>query len=126
MGYVALVTLLLLCQYIVFIALVGKARVAGDVQAPAVTGDETFERALRIQLNTLEQLMVTLPAMWVCAYFFNHHVAAALGLVFFIGRMLYRSGYMADPASRGPGMMTGFIANILLIATALWGVIPTL
>jgi len=122
MEFVAIVTLLLLCQYIVYMGLVGKARVAGGVEAPAVTGDETFERAYRVQLNTLEQLMVTLPAMWVCAVFFMPSVAAALGLAFFLGRILYRNGYMTDPKKRGPGMMIGFLANVLLILTALWGV----
>ena len=62
MEFVAFVTLLLLCQYIVFLGLVGKARVQGEVQAPAVSGNETFERAYRVQMNTVEQLLITLPA----------------------------------------------------------------
>ena len=100
MEYVALVTLLLLCQFIFFMGLVGKARVAGDVQAPAVTGDENFERAYRVHINTLEQLMITLPAMWVCAYYFSPTVAAALGMAFLIGRALYGRAYAADPSTR--------------------------
>ena len=123
MEYVALVTLLLLCQFIFFMGLVGKARVAGEVQAPAVTGNERFERANRVHINTLEQLMIALPAMWVCAYYFSPNVAAILGLAFLIGRALYGRAYAADPASRGPGMMIGFLAYAAMIATSLWGVI---
>ena len=52
-----------------------------------------------------------------------HRVAAGLGLVFFLGRLLYRAGYMQDPAKRGPGMMIGFLANVGLMLTALWGVV---
>ncbi|MBT4520084.1 MAG: MAPEG family protein [Halieaceae bacterium] len=126
MLYVAIVTLILLCQYIFFMGMVGKARVAGGVEAPAVTGDPIFERAYRVQMNTLEQLMVTLPAMWVCAQFFMPLVAAGLGLAFFIGRIIYRSSYMAAPEKRGLGMMIGFLANIGMIGTGFWGVISRL
>ena len=126
MEFVALVTLLLLCQYVVFMGMCGKARAQSDIQAPAVTGDETFERAYRVQMNTIEQLIIALPAMWVSALYFKPMLAAALGLVFFVGRMMYRVGYMKDPAGRGPGMIVGFLANIVLIATGIWGVLTQL
>jgi uncharacterized membrane protein YecN with MAPEG domain len=123
MGLVALVTLLLLLQYVTFSLLAGKARGASDLVAPACVGDLEFEKANRVQMNTLEQLIVTLPAMWICAQFFMPMVAAALGLVFLIGRVLYRNAYVTDPTKRGPGMIMGFLANIALILTAGWGVI---
>ncbi|MEJ2531708.1 MAG: MAPEG family protein [Halioglobus sp.] len=126
MEFVALVTLLLLFQYLVFMALCGKARAEGGVKAPAVTGNEQFERAYRVQMNTLEQLLVTLPALWLSALYFMPVVAAALGLTFFLGRILYRAAYMRDPAARGPGMIIGFLANVGLLLTALWGVITRL
>jgi uncharacterized membrane protein YecN with MAPEG domain len=123
MEFVALVTLLLLFQYLTFMMLCGMARSKGGVQAPATAGDEMFERALRVQVNTLEQLIITLPAMWLCAMYYRPLVAAALGLVFFLGRLLYRAGYMRDPAKRGPGMIIGFLANVGLMLTALWGIV---
>jgi glutathione S-transferase len=126
MEFVALVTLLLLCQYVVFMGMCGKARAQSGIKAPAVTGDETFERAYRVQMNTVEQLVIALPAMWVSGMYFMPMVAAALGLVFFVGRMMYRVSYMKDPESRGPGMIIGFLANIALIATGLWGAISQL
>ena len=126
MEFVALVTLLLLFQYLTFMMLCGMARGKGGVQAPATTGDELFERALRVQVNTLEQLVITLPAMWISAMYYRPLVAAGLGLVFFLGRLLYRTGYMQDPAKRGPGMMIGFLANAALLLTALWGAVMQL
>ena len=123
MEFVALVTLLLLFQYLTFMMLCGMARGKGGVQAPATTGDELFERALRVQVNTLEQLVITLPAMWISAMYYRPLLAAGLGLVFFLGRLLYRTGYMKDPAKRGPGMIIGFLANVALLLTALWGAV---
>jgi len=126
MPFVVLIMLLILVEYIVFMMLCGKARASSGLQAPAVTGDEHFERAYRVQMNTLEQMVITLPAMWICANYFMTMVAAVLGLAFIIGRIMYRTAYMKDPTARGPGMLVGFFANIGLIGCGLWGVISQL
>lgn len=123
MDFVAFVTLLLLAQYLFFIAMTGKARDELGIKAPATTGDEVFERILRVQLNTLEQLMVTLPALWICAHYFNASFAGIMGLVFFAGRVIYRKAYIADPGTRSTGMILGFLANVLLLISAAFGVI---
>lgn len=123
MTYVVLVTLLLLLQYQYFMMQVGQARGKGDLKAPAVSGDENFERCNRVHINTLEQLVVTLPAIWVCAYFFRPDVAAALGAVFLIGRFIYAAAYRKDPASRGTGFVIGFLANAALILCGLYAVV---
>tara|TARA_R110001592_G_scaffold363398_2_gene687949 strand:+ start:20888 stop:21268 length:381 start_codon:yes stop_codon:yes gene_type:complete len=126
MEYVALVTVLLVSQYMVFIMLVGAARGKTGVKAPAVTGDENFERAYRVQMNTLEQLVVALPALWVSGWYFDSMVAALLGLAFFLGRVMYRAAYVKDPEKRGVGFGIGFAAVLGMIGTALWGVISAL
>ena len=126
MHYVALVTLLLLVQYLTFSILVGAARGKSGIKAPAVTGDEGFERAYRVQMNTLEQLVLTLPALWLSGLYFSPMVASLLGLAFFLGRVLYRAGYVKDPQKRGAGFGIGFLASIGLVLTALWGVISSL
>lgn len=126
MTYVALITLLILIQYFYFAMRAGGARGKGDVQAPAMTGDENFERALRVQLNTLEQLAITLPALWICASFFRADVAAVLGVVFIVGRFVYAAGYMGDPSKRGPGMIISVIANAGLVVCSLFAVIAKL
>ena len=123
MEYVALVTVILLVEYMYFTGIVGMTRVKSGVNAPAMTGDETFERALRVQLNTLEQLIITIPAMWMCATYFRPDLAALLGMVFFVGRLLYRAAYMKDPKTRTVGMVTGFFANVAMLLTALWGIV---
>lgn len=126
MEHVALITLLLLTQYLAFMGKTGKARAASGIKAPAMTGDDTFERAVRIQTNTLEQLIMTLPAMWICAQFLNPLVAAGLGAVFLIGRFIYGRAYAADPSKRGIGMMIGFVATFTLIILSFWGVISAM
>ena len=123
MQYVAIVTLLLLIQYTAYTLLCGIARGKETVVAPATSGDERFERAFRVQMNTLEQMAVTIPAMWICAYFFSPLWGAGLGVVFMVGRLLYRQAYMREPSSRGPGMVIGFLANVVLVALGLWGAI---
>lgn len=122
MTYVAAVTLLLILEYFVFMMLAGMQRSKAGISAPAMTGSEAFERASRVHLNTLEQLAFTLPAMWLSATYFIPAVAAGLGLVFFIGRMVYRQAYVSDPSTRGTGMMIGFLANVGLLLTCIWGV----
>jgi len=123
MEYVALVCLLLVVQYLTFTMLVGAARSKSGIRAPAVTGDEQFERAYRVQMNTLEQLVIALPALWLSGLYFDPLVAALLGLAFFLGRLLYRVSYVRDPAKRGLGFGLGFFANLGLIGTAIWGVL---
>ena len=125
MQYVSLVTLLLVLQYLIFTMMVGAARSKSGIKAPAVTGDEQFERAYRVQMNTLEQLVITLPALWLSGQYFPL-VAALLGLTFFFGRVLYRVGYMKSPEKRGAGFGIGFLGTVGLIGTALWGVIAAL
>lgn len=119
----ALVNVLLLIQYMVFTGMCGAARVKSGIQAPACEGDPLFERAFRVQQNTLEQLMTAIPALWLCAVFFRADVAAVCGAAFFIGRLLYRTAYMNDPAKRAPGMIIGMLSSVVMLLSALWGVI---
>lgn len=123
MHYVILITALILLQYQYFAYSVGMARGKFGVQAPATTGDENFERIYRVHLNTLEQLIVTLPSMWICAYFFRADAAAILGTFFLVGRLIYAAAYKSNPSSRGLGMMIGFLANILLVLSCLYAAI---
>ncbi len=123
MGYVALVTVLMLMQLMYFMGRVGAARVKHDIKAPAMSGHEDFDRANRVHQNTIEQLVIMLPAMWVCAQFSSANVAAIAGLVFIIGRFVYGAKYVADPESRGIGMGIGFLGILACVLGALWGVV---
>ncbi len=126
MVLVGIVTLIILVQYIGFTLLVGKQRVAHGIEAPATSGHAQFDRAYRVQMNTLEQLVIALPAMWLCGWSFSPIVAALLGLLFAFGRLLYALGYMSDPGKRGPGMGLGFLAYAGMIGCALWGLVGKL
>src|SRR5262245_64762515 len=121
MEFVTLIAMLALIQYLAFGLLVGRARSRFGVQAPATTGHPEFERYFRAHYNTLEQLIIFLPALFAGGYFGYSLLAVAAGAVFLIGRSLYFRTYVKDPGTRGPGMMLSFAANLVLIANALIG-----
>ena len=62
----ALVTVLALIEYMILGVMVGQARGRYKIEAPATTGDPMFERYFRVHQNTLESLIVFLPALWIC------------------------------------------------------------
>ncbi|MBW2415409.1 MAG: MAPEG family protein [Deltaproteobacteria bacterium] len=119
MEYVAIVTALALLEYMWIAIRVGTNRVKYNVEAPATTGDPIWERYYRVQQNTVEQLVIFLPALWVFAHFGSPVGAAALGVLFIAGRLVYALMYVQDPASRGVGFMMTFAANLLLVLGSL-------
>jgi glutathione S-transferase len=123
MELVAAVTILILLEYFVFMMLVGTARGKSGIQAPATTGDPVLERTLRVQMNTLEQLVMVLPSMWLFGLYVSATYAAGLGLVFAIARILYYRGYVADPSKRAIGFLIGFLATLVLLLGALYGTV---
>ena len=121
MELVAVVTTLIVLEYFVFMMLVGMARGKSGVQAPATTGDPLLERTLRVQMNTLEQLAIVIPSMWLFGLYVSGTYAAALGLVFAIARIIYYRGYVADPAKRAVGFGIGLLATLALLFGAIYG-----
>ena len=121
MAYVDIVTALAVLQFIVFGFRVGGARGRYGVKAPAITGNEIFERYFRVQQNTLEQLIAFLPGIYIFAHYFSPKVAAALGVVYLIGRELYAFTYVKDPANRGVGFGMTFLPVVILVAGGLIG-----
>ena len=126
MTLVHLVIALALVEFFVFLNAVGRARSTYKVPAPATTGNEVFERYFRVQMNTLEQLVIFIPSILLFARYVHPLIAAALGLVFIIGRWLYFTGYVKDPARRGPGFLIAVIPNSLLLLGGLIGALITL
>jgi uncharacterized membrane protein YecN with MAPEG domain len=121
MDLVAFVAGLALIEYYVITMQCGRARGRLGVAAPAMSGNPEFERYLRVQYNTIEQLVIFLPALFGFAYFASPGWAAALGVVFIVGRALYARGYVQDPAKRGPGFGLTLVANTLLLVGATVG-----
>jgi glutathione S-transferase len=124
--YTAAATLLALLVYFLIIGAVAKARAQYGIKAPAVTGNENFERAYRVQMNTLEQMALFLPALWLYAAYVSDRGAALGGLIWVIGRVLYAIAYTRDPASRGPGAMITLLASAGLWLGAAYGVVRAL
>jgi uncharacterized membrane protein YecN with MAPEG domain len=124
--WTALVTLLSLLAYFWMVLQVGRARGTSGIKAPAMTGDPVLERAVRVQSNTLEWLPIFLPSLWLFALYWNELIAAALGIVWIIGRLLYSTGYMADPAKRSTGFLIQFLASAVLLLGALGRIIFSL
>ncbi|NCF14205.1 MAG: MAPEG family protein [Gammaproteobacteria bacterium] len=110
-----IVTILALMQFTLFGLQVGSMRAKHQVKAPATTGHDDFERMNRVHLNTLEQLVVFLPALWMHAQVANPLWGALIGLVFIAGRFIYRAEYMKDPSSRSPGFSISFIPSAVLL-----------
>ena len=119
MAFVTIIVMLALLEYLYFTVAVGRARTRHNVEAPATAGDENFERFHRAHQNTLEQLVVFIPAMFAAGYYANEWLAVTLGVVFLISRALYFRSYIAEPGKRGIGMIGTLIANVLLVASAL-------
>ena len=128
MELLTIVSLLAVIQFVVFGALVGAARGRSGLKAPAVTGDEQFERYFRVHYNTLEQLVEFLPGLWAFGLLINVPAAAGLGLVYLVGRLVYFRAYVADPATRGIGMLLSAMpSHILLLGglgAAIWRLVP--
>ncbi len=117
-----LVTVLALIEYLVLGVMVGQARGRYKIEAPATTGDPMFERYFRVHQNTLESLIVFLPALWLCGLTLTGRGAALLGLLYIVARVVYVRGYLADPKGRAAGAMMTFAANGLLLIGSLIGV----
>jgi glutathione S-transferase len=126
MPYVHLVMMLALVEFLVFGWAVGRARTRYDVPAPATTGHEVFERYYRAQMNTLEQLIVFLPAMQLFGRYLSPYIAAVLGGVFIVGRAVYFRGYVRAPEQRHFGFGLSAIPNIVLLVGAIVGPIRAL
>ena len=121
MELVAVVILLALLQFVAFAFLVGGARGRYKVEAPATTGHPVFERYFRVQQNTLEQLVVLVPSMWLFGLYVSPIWAATLGVVYMVGRIVYLQSYVKDPKKRSAGFGLSFLPVVVLVLGALWG-----
>lgn len=121
MNYVHIVAVLAIVQFFLFGILVGRARAKYGVRAPATTGNEHFERAFRVQMNTLEQLIAFLPALLIAGLYWPNAIIASIGAVYLIGRFYYRQLYISDPAKRSLGFLLTVIPTFALLIAALLG-----
>ena len=112
--YVTIVLALL--EYMVMGGLVGFARAKYKIAAPATTGHPDFERTNRVHVNTLENLIIFIPSVWIFGTYVSARWAAVLGFLFVVARAVYAVGYLRDAEKRGIGAgVTGLIEIVLVV-----------
>lgn len=121
MAIVNLIVALALLQFFAFATAVGKARERYNVAAPATTGNEMFERYFRVQMNTLELLIMFVPAIWMFGFYVSANIAAGLGAIYIIGRSIYFFSYVKNPRKRSLGFGLSAAPVAVLVIGALIG-----
>jgi len=122
-NYTAIVTLLVVALYFFLATRVAVAHGKYGVTLPATTGNPDFERVFRVHANTLEWMPTFLAPLWLCAFYLSDIGAAALGVVWIVGRVLYFTGYTKAVEKRLPGFFVQSTACLLLFVGAAEGVV---
>lgn len=123
MNYVHIVAGLAILQYFLFGTQVAQARGKYGVNAPAVSGHDMFERAFRIHMNTLEQLVGFIPALLIAGMYWPNAIIAGIGAVYIIGRFVYQRAYLADPKTRTIGFVLSILPTFILLLASLAGAV---
>jgi len=126
MQYVELAAIIAVLQFLSFGALTGRARRQSGLKAPAIFGDEGFERMYRVQINTLELLIAFLPALFLAARYWSTSLVTGLGAIYVLGRFIYWRAYVSEPSTRGLGFMMSMLPTVVLAILALLGIILVL
>ena len=126
----ALVTLLTITLAMILTYRVGQARAKFKISPPAMTGHPDFERVVRVQANTLEHLIMFLPAMWIFAIYLSPNIAGLFGMIWVVARVFYALGYIKEAKRRMPGFIVGVgVTSILLVfgfAGVFWAIFMAL
>lgn len=126
MEWIAIITVLALVEFMWLGIRVGAARGKYEITAPATTGHEIFERHYRVQHNTLEQLVIFLPALWLFGTYVSGGIGALIGVLFLIGRAMYAFAYVEDPSKRSTGFMLTFVPSLVLLLGGLGGAVMSM
>ncbi|MCG5058047.1 MAG: MAPEG family protein [Limnoraphis sp. WC205] len=119
----SLVTVIALLVYFVLTLNVGRARAKYKIMPPQMSGDPNFERVVRVQQNTLEQLVLFLPALWLFSEFISPTWGASLGAIWIIGRIVYAWGYYQAAEKRFLGFAIASLSVLTLLGGSLVGII---
>lgn len=123
MEWLTIVTMLALIEVAVFGLRAGMARSKYGIKAPATTGNEMFERHYRVHYNTIEHIVLFVPALWAFGLYVGYYWAAGVGAVFLVGRLVYGISYVRDPESRGIGMLLSIAPCWILMVGGLIGAV---
>jgi glutathione S-transferase len=121
--YTALITVLAVLFYMFASMRVSWARGKYGVKLPATSGNADFERVFRVHMNTLEFMPVFLPSLWLFAIYISDAIAASIGAVWIVGRVLYMIGYSKSVPQRGPGFAIQLLAASALLLGALGAIV---
>jgi uncharacterized membrane protein YecN with MAPEG domain len=122
-NFPSLIAALSLLLYLVLTINVGRARAKYQVPAPATTGNPDFERVLRVQQNTLEQLIFFLPLLWLFSSYISPLWAGIIGTIWLIGRIIYAWGYYQAAEKRSIGFAISSLSSMTLLLGALIGIV---
>ena len=120
--YTAFITLLTVALLFGITFNVGRSRGKYQIKAPATIGHEMFERAYRIQLNTIENVLMFLPALWLYAIFIGDKGAGDSGMIWLVGRIWYAIAYQTNPTKRGYGFLISLLVIVGLWLGAAYGI----
>ena len=123
MPYVHIVIGLALIEFFYFGWKVSRARTRYKISAPAISGNEIFERYFRVQMNTLEMLVIFIPSILIFSTYMSPHLAAAIGAVFIIGRLVYLLTYVKDPRTRAIGFGLSATPTLFLLIGGIVGAV---
>ncbi|GHF10705.1 glutathione S-transferase [Kordiimonas sediminis] len=124
--YTALATVLILIVALMTVIQVGRMRVKHGVQAPSVSGPDAFNNAFRVQQNTVEQLVLFLPALWLFAVMVDDMYAGIAGGIWVVGRLMYAVTYWTTPEKRGPGFGINMLTLFVVLVWSLVAIIGAL
>lgn len=124
--YPGLVTAGVLVLYLATTIRVGRARHRFHLPPPRMDGPEEFQRIFRVQQNTLEQLALFLPTLWLFAFFVNPVWASWMGLVWLVGRTLYMIGYSQAAEKRAAGFIVAMLTTVIMLIWSVVGMVNVL
>ncbi len=122
----SLITALTLLVYLAITINVGRARTKYKVPPPQMTGDPDFERVLRVQQNTLEQMVFFVPALWLFSNYVSPLWGAGIGAVWLLGRIAYAWGYYQAAEKRTIGFGISVVSATVLLLGSLVGIVLSL
>lgn len=114
----ALITLFALLLFALTALAVGRARHTYNIKAPATSGHEIFDRRFRVQMNTLENLVLFLPSLWLFAIYVSYMLAGILGLVWLLARSYYALSYVREPVTRRVGFHLAMLVTVGMAVSA--------
>ena len=74
-------------------------------------------------MNTLELIVIFLPALYLPARYWSPTLVAVGGAVYLVGRMVYWKAYTKDPATRSMGFGLSMFPIVAMLGATLVGIV---